>query len=54
MQGFPLIASAERVARDTIRGVKKNRAVVYSPRIYSIIMAVVRSIPDRVFKKMNF
>ena len=54
MQGLPLMASAERVARDTIRGIEKNRAVVYSPRIYSIIMAVVRSIPDRVFTKMNF
>ena len=54
MPGLRLMASAERVARDTIRGIEKNRPVVYSPRIYSIIMTLIRSIPDRIFKKMNF
>lgn len=50
---LPLAAAPERVARDAIRAVRRDRAVVYSPWFWAIIMAVIRALPDRIFKRMS-
>jgi short-subunit dehydrogenase len=50
---LPLAAAPERVARDAMRGVRRDRAVVYSPWFWAIIMRVIRWIPDRIFKRLD-
>lgn len=51
--GMFLVASPDRVARDVVRGVKRNRAVVYTPFFWSGIMAIIRAIPDVVFRRLS-
>ena len=51
--GLFLVASPDRVARDTWRGIRRNRAVVYTPWFWRLIMLVIRAIPDPVFKRLH-
>jgi len=51
--GMFLVASPERVARDAMRGVGRDRAVVYTPGFWRIIMLLIRAIPDRIFNRLN-
>ena len=46
-------ASPERVARDVLRGIDRNRRVVYTPGVWRLIMLVVRSLPDALFRRMT-
>jgi len=47
-------APPEQVARDVLRGAKRGREVIYTPWIWRIVMAVVRAIPERIFKRLEF
>lgn len=47
-----LAATPERVAKDTLRGIRSNRAVVYTPGIWRVIMFAIRHLPDFVFKRL--
>jgi short-subunit dehydrogenase len=49
----PLVASPERVARDIDRGIRKRRNVLYTPWFWRPIMAIVRSVPEFVFKRLK-
>lgn len=51
--GLVLVADPRRVARDVTRAIRAGRAVVYTPRIWQLIMLVIRSIPERVFRKLS-
>ncbi len=51
-EGLFLVASPEKVAQDAWRGIRKNRAVVYSPWFWRVILFVLRCIPDPVFKRL--
>jgi decaprenylphospho-beta-D-erythro-pentofuranosid-2-ulose 2-reductase len=51
--GMFLVASPEQVARDVVRGIRKNRAVVYTPFFWAGIMAIIRAIPDFVFRRLS-
>ena len=48
------MTSPDRVAQDTLRAIARNRSVAYSPPVYSLIMKLVRSIPDRLFNRLDF
>lgn len=48
----PFSASPERVARDVIRGIERKRSVVYTPGFWWIIMAVLRFVPRRIFRRL--
>lgn len=48
-----LFATPDRVAADVLRAVDRGRDEVYTPGFWRLIMAVVRSIPERIFKKMS-
>ncbi|MCH2187609.1 SDR family NAD(P)-dependent oxidoreductase, partial [Myxococcota bacterium] len=54
MSSLAPMASPDRVARDTLRAIERNRSVAYSPAFFSIIMKAVRAIPDRLFKRLDF
>jgi len=49
----PLWASPEAIARSIVSSIEKRRDVVYAPWFWIGIMAVIRAIPERVFKKMR-
>lgn len=51
--GLFLVAAPERVAADAVRGIRRNRAVVYTPFFWRAIMAIIRMIPDRIFVRLN-
>lgn len=46
-------ASPDRVARDVVRGIERNRRVVYTPALWRLIMLGVRAIPDSLFRRMS-
>ena len=46
-------ATPEKVASDILAAVESRKDVVYSPGIWAIIMFVIRSIPESIFKKLN-
>lgn len=50
--GF-LWATADKVAEDIYRGVKKNRSVIYTPRIWQFIMLIISHIPEFIFKRLK-
>jgi decaprenylphospho-beta-D-erythro-pentofuranosid-2-ulose 2-reductase len=48
-----LFAEPAQVAKHIVRAIEKRKDVAYTPPFWGLIMLVVRSIPRRVFKKMN-
>lgn len=46
-------AAPERVARDIVRGIERDRRVVYTPALWRLIMLVVRGIPDVLFRRLS-
>jgi len=53
MKNLPLLADVDDVAATLVKAIDKGSDVVYVPGIWRIIMAVIRMIPERVFKKLN-
>jgi short-subunit dehydrogenase len=51
--GVFLAASPERVARDALRAIDRDRAIVYTPYFWRAIMTVIRWLPDAVFKRLS-
>jgi hypothetical protein len=49
-----LWSSPELVARQIEKAVRRKRHTVYVPGYWRLIMAVVRSIPEAVFKRLKF
>jgi decaprenylphospho-beta-D-erythro-pentofuranosid-2-ulose 2-reductase len=49
----PLFAQPAQVAKHIVRAIEKRKDVVYVPPFWGLIMLIVRSIPRRIFKKMN-
>lgn len=50
---LPFLASPQRVARESVQAILKGKDIAYVPAIWWLIMLIIRSIPERVFKKMN-
>ncbi len=53
MKGSTKFADVEAVAAALVKAIDRGDDVVYVPGIWRVIMAVIRAIPERVFKKMN-
>lgn len=49
-----LFASADKVGRGIVKAIDKGKEVVYLPSIWWPIMFIVRHVPERIFKKLNF
>ncbi len=49
--GMFLVAAPQRVARDIFRGVHKHKDVIYTPWFWWGIMSIIKSVPERIFKK---
>lgn len=50
----PLWSTPELVAAKIVKAVDKKRHTIYVPGYWRIIMAVVRAIPDTLFKRLKF
>jgi hypothetical protein len=48
-----LWATPESVAKTIIKGIEKKKDVLYTPFFWRAIMIIIRSFPERLFKKMN-
>ena len=48
-----ITASTQRVAKDIVKGFKRRSSVVYTMWLWRYIMAVVRLIPECIFKRLN-
>jgi decaprenylphospho-beta-D-erythro-pentofuranosid-2-ulose 2-reductase len=48
-----LFAEPAQVARCILRAIEKRKDVAYAPPFWGLIMLVVRSVPRRIFKKLN-
>jgi short-subunit dehydrogenase len=53
LEGLFLVAKPEKVADDIARAYKKKKDVLYTPFFWRWIMLIIRSIPERVFKKLK-
>lgn len=53
MKGNERFADVNKVAATLVKAIDKGQDVVYVPGQWRLIMAVIRSIPERVFKKLN-
>jgi decaprenylphospho-beta-D-erythro-pentofuranosid-2-ulose 2-reductase len=49
----PLWASPEQVAAGIVRAVSRKKDIVYLPAFWRLIMLVIRSIPEVVFKRLQ-
>lgn len=56
-QGLPLpallVAKPEQVARRILSGIEHKTAVLYAPGFWQLIMRIIRSIPQPLFKRLN-
>jgi decaprenylphospho-beta-D-erythro-pentofuranosid-2-ulose 2-reductase len=48
-----LWATPDRVARDIVRAIDRGSAVVYTPWFWRIIMWVIRSVPESIFRRLR-
>ncbi len=53
MKGSGKFADVDAVAATLIKAIDKGTDVVYVPSIWRVIMAVIRAVPERIFKKLN-
>ena len=53
MRKNPLFASAQRVGQGIHRAIERRRDVVYIPWFWRPLMTVIRSLPERIFKRLH-
>lgn len=53
MPGMFLVASPEACARACLKFASKGRDVAYFPAFWWLIMTIIKSIPERIFKRMR-
>lgn len=49
----PLWAKPDAIARGIVRAIDRRRSVVYLPWFWSIIMLIIRHIPESIFKRIK-
>lgn len=49
----PLWASPEKIAADIERAIERKRNVLYTPFFWWPIMAVIKSVPEMIFKRLS-
>lgn len=50
----PFAGEPEQVARDLIRAIERGKPVLYTPRIWALVMWVIRLLPRSIMRKINF
>jgi decaprenylphospho-beta-D-erythro-pentofuranosid-2-ulose 2-reductase len=49
----PLWATPEKVAVDIDKAIEKNKDVLYTPGFWWLIMCIIRSVPEQLFKRLS-
>jgi len=49
-----LWAQPEQIAQSIVRAIAKKRSTIYAPGFWRVIMFIVRSIPEIIFKRLKF
>lgn len=49
----PLWATPEKVALDIDKAIEKNKDVLYTPGFWMLIMLIIKSVPERLFKRLS-
>ena len=49
----PLWATPEKVAQDIDKAIEKNKDVLYTPGFWLLIMLIIKSIPEKLFKRLS-
>lgn len=49
----PLFSTPDKIADGILNAIAKRRDIVYLPRFWAVIMFMIRSIPQAIFKKLN-
>lgn len=50
----PFAGEPEGVARDVVRAIDRGRPVVYTPRMWRLVMLVIRCLPRAVMRRIGF
>jgi short-subunit dehydrogenase len=50
----PFAGEAPDVARDIVRAIDRGTPVVYTPRMWQLVMAVIRALPRAVMRRIGF
>lgn len=53
MKGSERFADVNKVAASIVKSIDRGEDIVYVPGQWRVIMAVIRAIPERIFKKLN-
>lgn len=51
-KGF-LWAQPERIAKDILKAISASKDVIYTPWFWRLVMALIRSIPESIFKRLS-
>ena len=49
----PLWATPEKVAQDIDKAIMKNKDVLYTPGFWRLIMLIIKSVPEQIFKRLS-
>jgi short-subunit dehydrogenase len=49
-----LYSNAEKVAKDIFFAISRNKEIVYTPWFWRYIMMVIKLLPEKIFKRLNF
>ena len=50
----PFAGEAERVATDVVRAIDRRSTVLYTPRMWALVMLVIRWLPRFVMRRISF
>ena len=50
----PFAGEPEQVARDVVRALDKRKAVLYTPRMWALVMLVIRFLPRFIMRRIGF
>jgi hypothetical protein len=50
----PFAGETELVARDVLRAIDKGVPMIYTPKAWWLVMAVIRRLPRFVMRRINF
>ncbi|WP_295536519.1 SDR family oxidoreductase [uncultured Thioclava sp.] len=50
---LPLMTTPDAVAEDILNGLKRKTNVLYTRKIWRLVMGIIRVIPEPIFKKMS-
>jgi short-subunit dehydrogenase len=50
----PFAGEPEAVARDVLQAIDRGKPVLYTPRIWALIMLVIRALPRFIMRRIGF